>query len=220
MSEIATPYIELKNELNLLEKAINDRYEEYKTNPKNNSFFISVNIKDELNKIIPPFDIELIQMCNKCLSKLDIKDDPNRVIIENELKISAEKNIYLMFSQLYDFECDDENKISVLSSSHHVFLKKEYFDIVKYISVSKYFDDYYENNLDILNQQNKADLVFISNTIKNINEKLISMSDENKFDYLNHGSSNYEIRQKEKIKEQRIQIAIDGDLTDEIEQDF
>lgn len=46
------------------------------------------------------------------------------------------------------------------------------------------------------------------------------MNDKNVFDYLNNGSLNYKIRQKGEIKEKRIQIAIDGYLTDENEQDF
>ena len=218
MSEITIPYIQIKNSLKTTEEKINDRYLMYKSNESNDSFLISSKIRDELAKIISPYDLEIVQNCNKILSKIGVKDDPNRFTIMNELEISSHANIIMIFSKLYDFQVNDVKKMGIIKNSHYVFLKKEYFSIIKYLYNSNNFDDHYENNLDILNDQYKNDLNIIASVIDNIRKGLILVDE--KIDDSLKGTTNYEIRQKEKTRQQIVQIGIDGDLRDEVPQDF
>ncbi|KAK8837487.1 hypothetical protein M9Y10_036484 [Tritrichomonas musculus] len=74
----------------------------------------------------------------------------------------------------------------------------------------------YEKNYDILNILIRDDLEKFDKLVQQIKQDYEKSRDKNQIIDV----TNYHIRQKEKYKELKVQVGINGDLKDEIPQDY
>lgn len=114
----------------------------------------------------------------------------------------------------------NENKVNLFIQSHINLLKEEYCDILKFIYPLKKLGMFYENNIDILNEQIKNDLIKFSDAQKEVKERYEKYNEKEDLMNLVYGSTNYQIKQQEKFKEIKITVKLNGDLKDEVPQDF
>ena len=244
MADIPEAYIQIKSKKNWkeeLERIITDRFTMYKSNQTNNSSPIMKEIKEELSMITSPFDSEFNHECNSVLFQLEIKDDSNRALISQELQISSDKNFDEM-NMTDDIEFSIKDKVDLFRKTHIRNMQSEYYSIILYIAKSfthskeknfdyvhdieklenhkekDLFDFYYSRNIDLLDDQISKDLEMFSKAVVDV-KKRYNDNSINQFDELIEGRANYEMRQKEKFKEQKVQTSA-GDLRDEIQQDF
>lgn len=171
--------------------------------------------------IATQFDSDFNYECNLILSKIAHNDDTRRQFIIQELEYSSNQKFrsYSVSGKLIfqPFEFLDKKRVGVIKKSHNEFLKDEYYMILRYLSDKNEFLSSYDIFIDILNDQINKDASRFDDLIsqaKSFYEKQSQIKD------VLLASTNYEIRQKEKVKEIKVQISFSGDLKDEIDQDF
>lgn len=219
MSDVTMTYISLKSQKlweNELEK-IDERFSMFKTDPMNNSLFIAYKIKEEFEKICSPFDLNFNSKCTEILSKKSLIDDPNREFIATQLRESAFQHL-TRASKMQGYLFVKKEVREKIIESHILFLKNEYYEIVKYYSNSiKNCDFYYQNYIDLLNEQIKFDINEVNKFVNEVNKEIIKIDEIKDLDDHNLELTNYEIRVKEKQRQLECIVQMDQDLRDIIE---
>ena len=222
LSRISRIYIYLKNEKDWetqLEKIINNKYKIIKENQKNqkdvNKILLQLNL--EVDSLSPFFDTDFKNKCQRILNDIRKKNSEKNGTLKIGLKKSSEENLrYLkqVINNNYDWTKEKRND---LIESHVQFLKEDFFQIFKKTYLNDDINKYYKECISILNSQIQSDKVelieYFNIIIKSTKKEVRNKST------LNRGT-NYTIREVEHKKEIKVTVEVDGELKNEIAQDF
>lgn len=195
-------------------------FKEKSTLPKYAKDRVSIisSIQKESKLYYPKYDIAFANIFEMELINFAIKNNIfDKMTYINKLKDASESNLKYLDKTINQKSFFDENQIIILQQSHHNFLRKIFFDIIK--------DTYdgsvnlvYENLIDILESQILED-----------NEKLCEMFNKYKvknemrnlkFTDASKKGANYVIKEVETTREIEICIDSDEDFEKIMPQDF
>lgn len=212
-----TIYFQIKMQPNWIEK-LNELVVErfFKINPDSSYSHSAVahHMRKELDYISTPYDNEFIHVCNLILSQMN--DSENRFQIDCELSISSFNKFVEYCKEENNYLFLDDTRVRSVIKNHINFLHNELLDTLRYFYTAWEMNFAYEKNYDILSILIKDDLEKFDKLIQQIQQDSENSRDKNQILTI----TNYHIRQKEKYKELKVQIGINGDLKDEIPQDY
>lgn len=171
-------------------------------------------VYNEIIYVSPRFDYEFIKKYQSItLSMRKNISQMNRKEIGKELSISADYDISFLFALAINDDYCTHEKLSSIKRNHEVFLMKEYHDIVKLTNNESMFDLVFEDNLDLISQQltnekmfiDLMDFLQIKNAVKENDPQVFAKK-----------NTNYMLKETENLREIKVAVQINKDLTSTI----
>ncbi|KAK8840710.1 hypothetical protein M9Y10_030486 [Tritrichomonas musculus] len=209
-----------------LKNIIYDRYsmlESSRSLRKTSSFALLSELRKEVSKIGPSFDIDFRNECeNVLLSLKDYLNQKDHEVYSKELLKSSDSHLDYIRNKMNTKVYWTEQQMEAIKHDHIQFLKNEFFDIIKLNCIDKIYNVVYEANIDILKNQINDDMASIDAIfepfVKRIELKK-SANEKSLKEQIKKGA-NYALKETENLREIMITVQINKDLKTEIEQDF
>lgn len=110
----------------------------------------------------------------------------------------------------------------LMINAHIIFLKNEFFELIKWNSNEKKYNMVYEDNYDVLENQIKNDKVIINAIFREFFDKINIKKNPEKQDIKEDikKGTNYSMKETENLREIKVTVQMNKDQKTEIEQDF
>ena len=146
----------------------------------------------------------------------------NRKILIAEIQNSSKNGLKHIEKSLKERLFWKEEQMIIIKDSHIRFLKEEFLDIIQFTFSKKLSDVMFENNYEILEKQIENDNKIIDGLFKPYKEtiKTKQKSREQCFKDLHQKGTNYSMKETENVREIKVTVQINDDLTSKIKQDF
>ena len=115
-----------------------------------------------------------------------------------------------------------KEQMGLMKIAHQKFLEEEFYNIIKIISFGKELDMIYADNIEILDKQKINDNSIIDKIFKPFVEiiEIKNKSKEKDFKESIESGTNYVMKETEHLREIKVTVHLNKDLTSEIKQDF
>lgn len=115
-----------------------------------------------------------------------------------------------------------EEQMHLMINAHIIFLKNEFFELIKWNSNEKKYNMVYEDNYDVLENQIKNDKVIINAIFREFFDKINIKKNPEKQDIKEDikKGTNYSMKETENLREIKVTVQMNKDQKTEIEQDF
>lgn len=226
MTEMSSMYIKLRRNPNWqseLKEIIDKRFESLKNIDygKSTDFLVLTKLFSELSLLYPLIDTEFDNECIKIIRNhineiLKQKSD----IYKKELQISSENNISCIDKMIFNEQLlTITNKRNIINN-HVEFLKKEFFDIIKYFSPINEITALYAANIEIVEKQIDSDTGKINEIFKKFDEHIETYSKRQSTEDKIEIKVNYFVTEVENTNETEVLVDANTCLEDIIQQDF
>ena len=224
---LSTGYLKFRSEFNnkkILLSMLEKRYEQIKSNSKEKSSSDVISqLYREINIFSPIFDTIFIQECQSLL--VSLRFNASKIynsFFASELKKSADLYFAKIKDSIKNISYLSYDKMGTFVRNYQNFIRNEFFDIIKSKTEDSMLSFVYEDNIDVLNS-------LIDNAEERINAlfSAIRYNIEKKKKIIQNDAkdsaktkTNYVLKETENLREIKISVEVNKDLTSKIEQDF
>lgn len=207
-----------------LKKIISERYEMIKSSSTAKSLVnIMGELQEEFSLVPPSYDDNFLSQCYSVINEMIREENmANKDKIQNELKISADSHLNYLKDSMNQKYYWTKEQMGLMKIAHQKFLEEEFYSIIKIISFGKELDMIYANNIEILDKQKINDNSIIDKIFKPFVEiiEIKNKSKEKDFKESIESGTNYVMKETEHLREIKVTVHLNKDLTSEIKQDF
>ena len=203
-----------------LRKKMEKRYSDLKLKHfELNGFVLISKFQKEIFKTFPLIDIKYAFECNSILSEFNKDasiDNTNK--IEFQLQLSSIKNMNYLAKVVNTKKFWTSEQIENLKNGHIIFLKKEFFSIIKKFYPEDKIPIVYEDNEIILKQRILDDDAHFKNIFADFAKNLEIKQQIRKVEM--EEGTNYQIREIENEREIKVRVELNGNIEDLIPTDY